>query len=179
MRSKHATFVFDNEDFNKLAFVLKKKKKIIDKQDIYDHFYFNKEYWRKRVRMITPDAEIHASNIRQIHEFFISNPEMKQYYNDDVQEYFVNFEDKARRGLFDEMDDVNLFRSQGNTDADGLHLWWRLKGSTRDENVHQKMEKCIGSHSVGAEVAHFLLVLLAYRYNINTGISRCNHPSKK
>ena len=90
--------------------------------------------------MTTPDAEVHASNIRQIHEFFKTNSEMLQYYNKEVEDYFNSFEDKARRGLFDELDDVNLFRSRGK-DSDGLDLWWRLKGSTRDENWHQKMRK--------------------------------------
>ena len=173
----HATFVFDQEGFNKLSTVLRQKSdKIKTNHDLYTHFYHNKEYWRQRVQMTTPDAEVHASNIRQIHEFFKTNSEMLQYCNKEVEDYFNSFEDKARRGLFDELDDVNLFRSRGK-DSDGLDLWWRLKGSTRDENWHQKMKSCIGSHSVGAQVAHYLLLLLAYRYNINTGITRCNEPN--
>ena len=35
------------------------------------------------------------------------------------------------------------------------------------------MKSSIGAWNVGAEVGHYILVLLSYRYNISTSISRC------
>ena len=34
------------------------------------------------------------------------------------------------------------------------------------------MRVAFGPHGVGAEVGHYLLLLVCYRYNINTGIRR-------
>lgn len=171
----HATFIFNENDFEELAQVLVEKFGFTTKNELYNHFFFNKEYWRERVRMVTPPAEQHASNIRKIKMFFEDNEIMNEYYDKDVEDYFSKFEDKARRGLFDEIEDVSLFRFKG-VDSNSLTLWHCLISSTRAENLHQHMFNCIGPHAVGAEVARYLIVLLAFRYNISTGISRCNHP---
>ena len=57
-----------------------------------------------------------------IHHFVRTNNVTKKYYTKDLQQYFINFEDKARRGLFEELNDVNLFIYRG-TDKNGLTLW--------------------------------------------------------
>jgi hypothetical protein len=47
----HATFTFDNEDFEKVAAYLAKKCGIDTMEGLLEHFYFNREWWRRRVRM--------------------------------------------------------------------------------------------------------------------------------
>ena len=37
------------------------------------------------------------------------------------------------------------------------------------------MKSSIGASNVGAEIGHYILVLLSCRYNISTGISRCGN----
>ena len=64
-----------------------------------------------------------------------------------------------------------MFRSVGS-DSNGLELWIRLRGSNRCENLHQKMKSAIGYWNVGAEIGHYILVLLSYRYNVSAGIKR-------
>jgi hypothetical protein len=88
-------------------------------------------------------------------------------------EYLDKLERKCQEGLFEELSDVSLFIWRG-TDSNGLDLWWRNRGSTRAENIHQKMRVAFGPWGVGAQTGHFLLLLISYRHNVNTGIRRCN-----
>ena len=130
--------------------------------------------------MLTPPAKEYAYNIRLIHGFFKSNDYMKVYYNDEIKKYFETFEYKCNLGLFEELDDCNLYLYRG-IDNNGLDLWYRLRENVRVKNIHQKMSIAVGSWGVGAEVSHYLLVLLCYRYNVQTGIRRYsktnfNHP---
>ena len=79
------------------------------------------------------------------------------------------------RGEFEEQDDVVLFIQRGK-DTNGLPLYYRLRGTVRTENLHQKMKMAIGPWNVGPKSAHVLLVLICYRYNVMTKIRRCGQP---
>ena len=103
-----------------------------------EHYYHNREWWRRRVRMVTPNADLHASNVMMIHSLVQNEPGFKEYYTDDVRLYFDSFEKKCRDGLFEELSDVNLFQHDG-TDSNGLYLCLRLRGSNRAENLYHKM----------------------------------------
>jgi hypothetical protein len=88
-----------------------------------------------------------------------------------MKKYFDAFEKNCREGKFADLDDVCLYRHVG-VDSDGLDLWIRLKGSVRCENIHKLMKAAMGPWGVGATVAHYLLVLICYKYNVNAGIRR-------
>ena len=136
---------------------------------LLDHHYHNREWWRRRVRMLTPSSSQHADNIRLLHSFIQNEPTFVEYYTEDLRKYLDSFESKCREGMFEELSDVCLFRHIG-TDSNGMDLWIRLRGSNRCENVHQKMKSCVGPWFVGIETGHYLLLLLSFRYNISTSI---------
>jgi hypothetical protein len=167
----HATFEWDAEDYEKVADFLATKKGIRERPDILKHFYFNREWWRARARMYTPSPSDHARRIRIVHDLVAK--ELAEWYDEDLIEYLDKLERKCQEGLFEELSDVSLFTWRG-TDGSGLDLWWRNRGSTRAENIHQKMKVAFGPWGVGAQTGHFLLLLISYRYNVNTGIRRCN-----
>jgi len=64
-----------------------------------------------------------------------------------------------------------MFRHDG-TDKNGLDLWIRLRGTVRSENVHSRMRVALPPWGVGAKTAHWLLVCLSHRYNVNAEIKR-------
>jgi hypothetical protein len=97
---------------------------------------------------------------------------VSQLLTPEVQEYFDNFISKALRGEFEEQNDVVLFIDRGK-DSNGLSLYYRLRGTVRTENLHQKMKVAIGPSGIGAKTAHMMLLLLCYRYNMRTKINRC------
>ena len=63
--------------------------------------------------------------------------------------------------------------SQIKTDANGLPLYIRFRGTVRTENVHQMMKTAVGPWNLGAESAHMLLVLVCYGYNVQSLMRRC------
>jgi hypothetical protein len=107
------------------------------------HFRFNREWWRKRVRMLTPKAKDHASRIRVVHNLMKYNEELKDFYDENVEEYFVSLERKALEGYYEKLTDVSLFDQIG-TDSKNLALWIRKRGSVQCELIHQKMFVSIG-----------------------------------
>jgi len=170
------TFSFVQEDYDAYTSYLKLRFSI-EESETLSHFFNNKEEWRQYVRMIVHQPSAHAQNIKSIHHFMKTNEETSSFYNDDVKDYFNTFETKCRNGLFEEINDVQMFQWAG-IGKGGLDRWYRRRGTVRNENLHQKLFSCLGAHSIGAEVGHHLLVLLAYKYNISTGIKRlglCNH----
>lgn len=62
--------------------------------------------------------------------------------------------------------------THNGVDSDGLDLWISRRGS-KAENFHQKMHVAVGPFGIGAETAHYLQVILAYQYLINTGVNHC------
>jgi hypothetical protein len=169
----HATFEFDVDDYKAVTCFLARKRGIKTLEDILRHFYFNREWWRRRCRMYTPDPEAHARRIRLIHHYITDTEPLKEYYTDDLRKFLVGFEKECREGLFEELGDVALFQWDGK-DFNGLDLSIRFRGSNRAENIHSKMSVAFGPWGVGARTAHFVLLLVSYRYNVHTGIRRCN-----
>jgi hypothetical protein len=52
--------------------------------------------------------------------------------------------------------------------------WRQLRGSTRAENLHQKLNAAIGPWGIGAQSGHYIVLLVCHRYNVQTGIRRYN-----
>jgi len=125
----HATFTFVETDYKQVQSYLSENERVTNYSE---HFYLNKEWWRKRVRMVTPDANRHAYNICSVHNFVKTNPKMMKHYSSDIREYFEKFEQKCLQGLFEELKDVSMFIHQG-IDRNGLDLWLRCRGSVRTE----------------------------------------------
>jgi hypothetical protein len=173
----HGTFLFDDEDYENVAKYMAEEKEIDSREDLLKDFYFRREWWRQRVRMYTPRGSEHASNIRVILDFVEKTDAIKDELDthtlEEVQKYLERFAEKCEEGRFEELSDVNLFQWNGK-DRNGLDLWLRLRGSTRTENVHQKMRVAFGPWSTGVRTGHYLLLLICYRYNVSTGINRCN-----
>eukprot|EP00957_Ditylum_brightwellii_P206561 15349005-Ditylum_brightwellii.AAC.1 len=173
----HATFVFHEEDFFMIEKYLQKYKNFDENdnkylQKIMDHFYFNKEWWRSRCRMYVAKREDHAERLRRVQKTMEKDPELSKFLSPEIKQFFASFVSKALHGEFEEQDDVQLFIRSGK-DSFGLPLYFRLRGTVRTENLHQKMKTAIGPWSVGARTAHMMLVLICYRYNVRTSIKRC------
>ena len=169
----HATFVFDADDFESVSKFLASQKGLSNQSDILKHFYFNREWWRTRVRMYTPPPEEHAERIEKVREIMLKEEDLRKFYTNDMGEYFDSFINKCKSGAFQEVPDIQIFQWDGQ-DANGLDLWLRKRGSTRAENIHQKMRQILGPWGYGARCAHYLLVLLCFKYNVNAGVCRCN-----
>lgn len=152
-------YLFVKEDFDKVRNYLVSIKKV--RIPLLDHYYHNREWWRERVHMVTPEKSQHANNIRLLHSFIQNESVFVEYYNTDLKKYFLSFESKCEEGMFEELSDVCLFRHVG-VDSNGLDLWIRLRGSNRCENFHQKMRSCIGPWVVSVETSHYLLLLLSF-----------------
>ena len=113
----------------------------------------------------------HLDHVSSVRHFCKTDDFAKKYYTEELDQYFATFERKIQEGKFSELRDVSLFKHAG-VDSDGLDLWFCLRGSVRDENIHQEMRNCMGPWGVGTETAHDLLVLLCYKYNVRAGIRR-------
>ena len=99
------------------------------------------------------------------------SPLLKQAWSKKLEVYFETLDKMIGEGKMEECNDVCLYQHDGQ-DKHGLDLWLRKRGSNRSENMHQKMRVAFGSHGVGAEVVHHLLVMVTHRCNINNGIRR-------
>ena len=166
-----ASCMFDADEYKEYAAFLKEKNNV-NAEDLLDNFYFNREEWRQRVRTYRPEADQHGDRICQVHEFVATS--IPTLYTAELKIYFDKFERLCREGAFEETNDVDSFIYAGK-DANGLNLWYRTSGSTRAENVHQKQKRAVGPWAIGAKFAHYLLLWLDFRYNVNTGINRLNH----
>lgn len=91
-----------------------------------------------------------------------------------IKEYFDNLKSMFLERKLSETFDVQNYQYDG-TDRNGLHCWLHRRGSNRSENLHKKMKIAFGTRSYGAEVGHYLLLLLCYCYNLSTG---CRHGGK-
>jgi hypothetical protein len=169
----HGTFQFVEDDFLPFVEFLVSKRNVC-RDELLEHFYFNRELWRRHVRMPVYPADQHATNIRKIHAFVAEH--LASEYTSEIKKYFDSFERQCREGKFSELRDVDLYRHIG-VNINGLDVWLRLRGTIRAENIHQKMRVAMGPWKIGAATAHYLLVLLCYKYNINAGIGRCARPS--
>ena len=98
-------------------------------------------------------------------------PVLKEAMTPKLALYFDTIETIIAEGRLEECYDVSSYQWDG-TDRHGLNLWLRKRGLIRSENMHQKMIFAFGPHGLGAEVGHFLLLMVTYRYNVNTGVRR-------
>ena len=58
---------------------------------------------------MAPKAADHASRIRVMHNLMKSNEELKNFYNEKVEEYFGNLARKALEEYYEKLVDVSLF----------------------------------------------------------------------
>lgn len=173
----HATFIFHDEDFCKIEEHLQNKKGFDKNDPIYldklmNHFYFNREWWRERCRMYIADHLEHSARLTKVIEVMAKDPQLSTLMDADVKLYLETFVQKALRGEFEEQNDVYLFIRNGS-DSYGLPMYYRLRGTVRTENLHQKMKTAIGPWAVGARTAHMMLLIICYRYNVQSAIRRC------
>jgi hypothetical protein len=71
------------------------------------------------------------------------------------------------------LSDINLYTWDG-VDSDGLDIYTRRRGSNRAELYHRFFSLAFGPATMGPEMGHYLMLLVSYRFNISTGIARCN-----
>jgi len=167
----HATFYFDQDDYDKVSRYLAEEKGIVTTEMLLRDFYHNRFWWRRRVRMYTPSADEHAKRIALVHKMIQTEAVFKKAYGNELAQYLYGFEEKAKQGKFEELADVPMFTWDG-TDSNGLDLWLTNRGSTRAENFHQKLMTALGPYSVGAQTAHFIMVQVTFRFDVNSGIRR-------
>lgn len=117
----HATFEFDPDDYNVVALHLSGSKGLHTTEDLHMHFFFNREWWRWRVRMYTPRGGDHSKQLRRVLEFIEKEPTLSPWF-EQVKAYLEGFAKRCEQGLHEELDDVELFCFDG-TDAAGLNLW--------------------------------------------------------
>lgn len=140
-------FVFVEDDNEKVAKHLVERG--VAEDDLHEHFYFLREWWRKRVRMIPHKSDEHARWIKVVHAFVKKN--MAEFYDKDLATYFLKFEQRCGEGWFEELGDDCMFRHVG-VDSHGLDLWIRLRGTNRAETF---IRKC-GFQLVHGEFEHAL-----------------------
>jgi len=162
-----ATFVFDPLDYKNVVAVLSCK----DVDDYEEHFFFNRDYWKLRVKMTTPPPAEHAAKVLFLREEIKEIPELKEYYSDDMEKFFINYEEKCERGYFEELSDVSLFEECGR-DSDGLTLYHRKRGSSKCESFHQKLFCGVGPWSLGAKTGHHTFCNITFRYCVAAGVAR-------
>jgi hypothetical protein len=166
----HATFLFDEDDYQAVCDYLAQKKSITALEQVLRNFYFNREWWRRHVRMYTPPAKEHAARIRCILKFIQNESSLRPHVTS--CRILEKLAEKCEKGDFEELGDVAMFTYAGK--ANGLALWWRNHGSTRAELGHQKMSTASGPWCIGARTGHYLLLLVSYRFNASTAIRRMN-----
>jgi hypothetical protein len=165
----HTTFDMDPTDFRHVAAHLATTEGIHSTEELLDHFYYNREWWRRRVKMSVPDRETHAQAVRNLHEF------VKKFilsYDAKVADYFDSFEREIQEGLYDELNELQMYDEDGQ-DSHGLNLYYSRRGSNRVELYHRFLMLAIGPTIYGPEIAHYLMVLVTARFNVNTGVVRC------
>ena len=169
----HATFQFDSEEYENVTRVLREKYRINSTVETLRHFYHNREWWRQRCPMYTPKPAEHGARIDRVRQFVATQPDLKEFYTPEMEAYFKKVARECREGKFEELPDISMFQVIG-TDANGLTLYLRKRGSTKAENFHQKLWVAFGPWCIGAQTGHYLMIEVAYRYNVKIGIRRCN-----
>jgi hypothetical protein len=138
--------------------------------------YFNREYYRSRIRMAICGGPIHAANIRWVKDTLRDDPICKEYWTKELDEYLENFASKAERGWYDDIPDVAIYQFKG-VDSNGLKLWKRERGTNHCEVYHQKIDAMVGPMGIGARTAHYLMVLRSFRNNVSAYVTRLGKPN--
>jgi len=139
-----------------------------------EHFFFHKEWWYKRVRMPPRKSQVAGENLMTLLNYLQTNEVFKEYVTDELVKHIKGWAKRCLEGRYDDLPDVEMYKHDGY-DSNGLDLWLRHRGS-KAENFHQKMHVAVGPYGIGVESAHYLQVILAYFYNVNAGIRRCDEP---
>jgi hypothetical protein len=159
-----ATYIKNDEDLQEVERVLASK----GVTDFVQHEFFNRSYWRRRVRMRTPTAAVHAANVRAVKDLVENEDEFMPFRTNEVLEFLEKYIAKAARGIYQQPDDLPLFIVTG-IDEDDLSLYASEQGTVRLENVHQKYAELAGPFAIGVRTAHYLLV---YKSAIGTTFRR-------
>ena len=166
----HSMVQFDPDDFKFMADYLAKKKAITAYERVLDHFYLNREYWYRRVRVYPPRAGDMLKRISKLRKFIEKEEDMRKALSL-IEPFLDALEQHCEEGKLEESFDVNVYQFDGK-DSNGFNLWLRNRGSNMSENLHKTMRVAFGPHSMGIQVGHFLLLLVTYRSNINAGVRR-------
>ena len=166
-----ATWINNDEDYDAVV------ETLLDKgvKDITKHQFFNRSYWRKRLRRGTPIPSLHSANIKLIYNQLSNDKNFEKILTPAVKEWFHKFQENAEQGLYQLPDDVFHYTLIG-TDSDGLNLYRSEIGTNMNENLHQKYADLVGPFAVGIKIGHILTALRSYRYNISVGIGICGEP---
>lgn len=119
-------------------------------------------------------AKVAGENLMTLLNYLQTNEVFKEYVTDDLVKHIKGWARRCLKGRYDDLPDVEMYKHDGY-DSNGLDLWLRHRGS-KAENFHQKMHVAVGPYGIGVESAHYLQVILAYFYNVNAGIRRCDEP---
>lgn len=165
-----ATWINNTEDFENVTTVLEAKG-----EDILTHEYFNRAYWRKRIRRLTPMPREHANNIRKVADIVRTDDVFKEHRTPALMQWFETFASNAEKGMYYKPADMDIYRLAG-VDSDGLNIYTTDWGTNLNEVLHQKLADLLGLMAVGVETADILLILRAFRFNISAGIARCGEP---
>jgi len=166
---------FDRDDLSAVTKYLKEKRNLKSWSSIADHFLRNKEWWYRRVKMYPPDSDQSVENILFILELIQTEKDLEGSLTPKLEQWFKNLLSLCREGKLEETSDCAMFQEDGK-DSNGLQLYIRRRGTNRSELHYQKMKVAFGPHGVGAEVGHYLLLLVTYKFNISTGIRRLGRP---
>ena len=166
---------FDQEDLSSVSKFLQEERNLTKWSSIVDHFIHNKEWWYRRVKMYPPDADQSVENVMFVIELVQMEEELQEFWSPKLEQWFENLLCMCRNGRLEETSDCVMFQEDG-TDSFGLQLYIRRRGTNRSELLHQKMKVAFGPHGVGAEVGHYLLLLVTYKFNVSTGIRRLSRP---
>ena len=129
-----ATLSINETEEKRVRFVLSSK----GYTNYDEHFFHNKEYWYKRVRMPPRKGSIAYDNLLGVLNYLKSNDAFKESITPEVEKYIIGWAERCQRGRYEELPDVDMYTYDG-VDSDGLDLWIRHRGS-RAENLHQKMK---------------------------------------
>ena len=143
--------------------------------DFDDHFFYNKEWWYKRVRMPFKSGSESRDGILKILQLMKTDPVFAKYLTEDVETHFINWARRCISGRYEQLPGIEIYKHDGH-DSNGLDLWLRESG-THAENFHQKLIVGTGPFGMGVESAHYYHVLLSYFYLINASIRRGCQPN--
>jgi hypothetical protein len=99
----HERCNFAREDYEAVKSILV----TVNVPDIMAHFYHNREWRRKRVRMEPPKAADRAATIYLLLVYYIStDPVMNGYYTPELEEYLTKFANMCEQGAFEALQDL-------------------------------------------------------------------------
>ena len=167
---RHAAYAMNSAEYERVRATLAAK----GIHDADSHFFFNRRYWMKRVRMPPRESDEASANLLSVLDFLKREDAFKEYVTEDFEKHVRGWARRCREGRYEDLPDVEMYTHDG-CDSDGLDLWISRRGS-KGENFHQKMRVAVGPFGISVETAHYVHVILAYLYLVSAGVNRCNEP---